>query len=319
LRDNLGTVAAFLGAEPDEIAFTTGSAEGLGIAARGLDLQPGDEVLACTHERTAALGPWRIEAARRGFKLVELPQVGVPGAPEEIVGRYAGAITPRTKVLVVSHVRSTDGTLMPVREICALARANGIVTVVDGALAPGHIDFRIADLGCDVYATAFHRWVNASWGIGALYVRRDAQARLWATTDTGGESGAHARYGASGRHLGPAIDGLGIALEFQQAVNRARIGARIRELAAYLRLQLAPLAGVAVVSPSHPALASGIVSVRIANRDHADIARALALEHGTVVGHVTQGSVFDAIRISVHPGNDHAQLDRCANALRSRL
>jgi len=319
LRGALGAVATFLGGDSDEIAFTTGSAEALGIAARGLDLQPGDEVLASSHERPTALGPWRIEAARRGIKLVELPQVGVPAAPEAILGRYAGAITPRTKVLLVSHVQATDGTLMPVREICALARANGIFTIVDGAMAPGQVDSRLADLGCDAYATAFHRWVNASWGIGALYVRRDAQARLWPSTDSGGESGAQARYGASGRHLGPAIDGLGIALEFQQAVNRARIGARIRELAAYLRLQLAALPGVEVVSPSHPALGTGIVSLRIPNRSHAEVARALALEHNVVVAHVAQGPAFDAIRISVHPSNQHAQLDRCANALRSQL
>jgi isopenicillin-N epimerase len=319
LRGALGAVATFLGGEPDEIAFTTGSAEALGIAARGLDLQPGDEVLASTQERPAALGPWRIEAARRGVKLVVLPQVGVPVAPEAILGRYAGAITPRTRVLLVSHVQATDGTLMPVREICALARSNGIFTIVDGAMAPGHVDARLADLGCDAYATAFHRWVNASWGIGALYVRRDAQARLWPSTDSGGESGAQARYGASGRHLGPAIDGLGIALEFQQAVNRARIGARIRELAAYLRLQLAALPGVEVVSPAHPALGTGIVSLRIPHRSHADVARALALEHNVVVAHVAEGPAFDAIRISVHPGNQHAQLDRCANALRSQL
>jgi isopenicillin-N epimerase len=319
LRGHLAAVGTFLGAEPDEIAFTTGSAEALGIAARGLDLQPGDEVLASAHERPAALGPWRIEAARRGVKLVELPQAGVPAAPDAVVGRYAGAITPRTKVVLVSHVQATDGTLMPVREICALARANGIFTIVDGAMAPGHVESRLADLGCDAYATAFHRWVNASWGIGALYVRRDGQARLWPTTDSPGEPGAQARYGASGRHLGPAIDGLGIALEFQQAVNRARIGGRIRELAAYLRLQLAALPGVEVLSPSHPALASGIVSLRIPHREHAEVARALALEHGVVVAHVDQRPAFDAIRISVHPSNQHAQLDRCVNALRSRL
>jgi len=318
LRGHLSAVAAFLGAEPDEIAFTTGSAEALGIAVRGLDLQPGDEVLASAQERPVALGPWRIEAARRGVKLVELPQVGVPAAPEAILGRYAGAITPRTKALLVSHVQATDGTLMPVREICALARSNGIFTIVDGAMAPGHVDSRLADLGCDAYATAFHRWVNASWGIGALCVRRDAQARLWPTTENGGDSGAQARYGAAGRHLGPAIDGLGIALEFQQAVNRARIGARIRELASYLRLQLAALPGVEVVSPSHPALATGIVSLRIPHRSHAEVARVLALEHNVVVAHVAQGPAFDAIRISVHPSNQHEQLDRCVNALRSQ-
>jgi len=316
---HLATVSGFLGAETDEIAFTTGSADALGIVAHGLDLQPGDEVLASGHERAAALGPWRIEAARRGFKVVELPPDGVPLAPESIVGRYAAAITPRTKVLLVSHVQGTDGTVMPVREICALARANGIVSVVDGALATGHVDARLADLGCDAYAAAFHRWLNASWGVGALYVRRDLQPKLWATTDVAnGLPGAQGRYGTSHPHLGPAIEGVGLAIEFQQAVNRARLGARIRELAAYLRLQLAPLEGLEILTPSHATLSNGIVSVRLPQRDHATVARSIAEGDGIVVAHVAQGA-FDALRVSVHPGNDPEQLDRCANALRRHL
>jgi selenocysteine lyase/cysteine desulfurase len=76
---------------------------------------------------------------------------------------------------------------------------------------------------------------------------------------------------------------------------------------------------VEVVSPSHPALASGILSLRIPHRSHAEVARALALEHNVVVAHVAQGQAFDGIRISLHPSNQHDQLDRCANALRSRL
>jgi isopenicillin-N epimerase len=319
MASHLGGVAGFLGADADEVAFTTGASDALALVARGLDLQSGDEILASSHERAAALGPWRIEATRRGLNMVELPPDGVPQTPEAIVGRYAGALTPRTKVLLVSHVRATDGTVMPVRDLCALARANGIVSIVDGALAPGHVDVRIADLGCDAYATAFHRWLNASWGIGALYVRRDLQPRLWATSDvSNGLPGAQGRYGVAYRHLGPAIEGVSVALEFQQAVNQARIGARIRELAAYLRLRLVALEGLEILTPSHPALSNGIVSVRLPGRDHAAVARSIAEEDGLVLAHIAQGA-FDALRVSVHPGNDFAQLDRCANALQRHL
>jgi selenocysteine lyase/cysteine desulfurase len=316
---NLAGTAAFMGADTDEVAFTPGSAEGLGIVARGLDLQAGDEILASDHDRPEALGPWRIEAARRGLTLVELPQPGVPAAPEAIVGRYAGAITPRTKVLLIQHVRATDGTVMPVRELCALARANGIFSLVDGALGPGHVDVRLAELGCDAYATAFHRWLNASWGIGALHVRRDAQAQVWPTCEPKeGATGAQARYGGSGRHLGPAIEGVAVALEFQQLVNRARIGARVRELAAYLRQQLEPLPGLEILTPAHPSLAAGIVSLRLPRGRHQHVARVLAEEDGIVVAHVAHGT-FDALRVSVHAGNDFAELERCANALRRHL
>lgn len=316
---HLERVAAFLGAAADEIAFTTGSAEALGIVARGLDLQPGDEILAGDHGRPAAIGPWRIEAARRGLKFVELPEPGVPTSPEAILGRYAGSITARTKVLLVPHVRATDGTVMPLRELCTLARSNGVFTLVDGALGPGHVDLRLAELGCDAYATAFHRWLNASWGIGALYVRRDAQARVWPNSQPeDGTGGAQARYGGSYRHLGPAIDGVAVALEFQQVVSRARAGARLRELAAYLRQQLASLPGLEILTPSHPSLSGGIVSLRLPRGRHAQVARVLAEDDGIIVAHVAQGE-FDALRFSVHAGNDFTELDRCANALRRHL
>ena len=319
LARSLADVADFIGAGPAEVTYTHGALAGLRLVARGLDLQPGDEILAGSHERPAVLGTWRTEAVRHGWRLVELPQPGAPESPAAIVGRYAGAITPRTRVLLVSHVQCTDGTLMPLRELCALARANGALSIVDGALGPGHVDLRVGELGCDVYAAAFHRWTNAGWGIGALYVRNEVQPRIWpATGATNDASGAQARYGTASRQLGPAIDGLGVALDLQRVVTSARIGARIRELAAYLRLQLATLPGVVVLTPANAALSAGIVSLRMPRGEHAAVAAALAEEDGIVVGVVQQGD-FDALRLSVHPGNDFGQLDRCVNALRRRL
>jgi len=320
LARHLAGIAAFIGAAPDEVAFTTGSAAGLAVVARGLDLQPEDEVLLSRHERSAVVGPWRVEAARRGIRLVEIPEGAVATAPEEIVGRYAGAITPRTKAVLVSHVRASDGVLMPVREICALARGNGIVSIVDGALGPGHVDVDVDQLGCDAYAAALHRWMGASWGIGALYVRRDVQARVWPVTqDAPGAAGAQPRYGAQARHLGPAIEGVAIALEFQQAVSRARIGTRIRELAAYLRLQLQGVTGLEILSPSHPSLATGVVSVRVPGRSATEVVRSLAEQDGIVAGDVSRDLGLEAVRISLHAGTEHAELDRCVNGLRRQV
>jgi isopenicillin-N epimerase len=319
LARRVADVAAFIGAGSDEVAFTSGALDGLRLLARGLDLQPGDEILAGAHERPAVLGAWRTEAGRRGWKLVELPQPAVPDSPAAVVGRYAGALTPRTRVLLVSHVQVTDGTVMPVRELCALARANGALSVVDGALGPGHVDVRVDQLGCDAYAAAFHRWTNAGWGIGALYLRRDVQPKVWPTTGVASDAGgAHERYGTASRFLGPAIEGLGVALDFQRAITPARIGARIRELAAYLRLQLATLPGVEILTPVNAALSAGVVSLRLPRGGHAAVASSLADEDGLVVGCVAQGT-FDALRLSVHPGNDFNQLDRCVSALRRRL
>ena len=319
LGRRLADVADFIGAGPDEVTFTHGALAGLRLVARGLDLQPGDEVLAGGHERSEVLGAWRTEAVRHGWKLVELPQAAMAESPAAIVGRYAGAITARTRVLLVSHVQATDGTVMPLRELCALARANGALSIVDGALGPGHVELHVGELGCDVYATAFHRWTNAGWGTGALYLRRDVQPRIWPTTGAANDaSGAEARYGTASRQLGPAIEGLGAALDLQRVVTFARIGARIRELAAYLRLQLATLPGVEILTPHNALLSAGILSLRLPRGEHAAVAAALAEEDGIVVG-LVQRDGFEALRLSVHPGNDLNSLDRCVSALRRRL
>ena len=341
MRTRLGAIAAFVGAATEDLVFTGGTQEGLTIVARGLDLQPGDEILTTTHDHPTAVYPWLLEARRRGLKVSQLAQDGVPATPESIVVRFAGAITPRTRVLLFSHVQYTDGTVMPARELCALARAKGVLSVVDGAQAPGQIDLRIAELDCDVYATCFHKWLNAGAGTGALYVRRDVRGRLWplmVERPTGWDGtdrfGAvppavelpydawpetQAKYGQGGRLRGPGLEGVGIAIEFQQAVNRGRIGARMRELVSYLRMRLAPLPGIAFLTPTHPSLWAGILSFAVPNRDHAALAAALAAEDGIVVRHVVHRGAIDALRVSVHAYSDHSDIDRLALALQRRL
>lgn len=319
--ERLARIAAFAGVEPDDVALTSGTAEAVNTVARGLDLQAGDEVLTTEHERPAAIQPWLLEARRRGIKVVQLPQDGVPASPEAIVGRFAGAITPRTRLMAFAHVQATDGTIMPVRELCALARSNGIFSLVDGAQGPGLLDLRIGEYGCDAYATSFHRWLNAPRGTGALILRREARERVWplAIDPPADAQSAQARYGSLARYHAPSLEGIAVAIEFRQVVNPARIGARIRELAAYLRASLGALAGVDVVSPSHPSLASGIVSFRAAGRDHASLVQSLAREDRIAVAHVAHGTAFDAIRASLHASNDHDEIERLVNALRRRL
>jgi selenocysteine lyase/cysteine desulfurase len=130
---------------------------------------------------------------------------------------------------------------------------------------------------------------------------------------------AQARFGCLSRYQGPSLEGIAIAIEFQQVVNRARIGARIRELATHLRSSLATLPGVQVLSPGHPSISTGIVSLRIASRNHGSVVQSMAREDRIAVAHVAHGSGFDAIRVSLHAYNDHDEVERLVNALRRRI
>lgn len=333
----LADIGGFLGADAADLVLTSGAADGLGLVAQGLDLQPGDEVLTTTHDHDSAVYPWLAQAKRRGLKVVQLPQDGVPASPEAIVTRFAAALTPKTKVLAFAHVQYTDGTVMPARELCALARLHGVFSVVDGAQAAGLIDLSLRDLGCDAYATCFHKWLNGPVGSGALYVRRDAQPRLWPAgadgpqgwdvTDRQGaplpaadpSATAQLKFGAFARYRGPAYDALPIAFELQRAMSRARIGARMRELVAYLRLQVARLPQVQILTPTHPSLWSGIVALRVNGRDHRALAESIYQEDAIAVGHVRHGTVFDALRVSLHASNDNTEIDRFLSALQRRI
>jgi isopenicillin-N epimerase len=174
--------ARALGCDPEELAITRSATESLQIAQLGLDLAPGDEVLSTNEDYWAMWNTWqqRVRRDRVVYREIDL------GAPhpdaDEVVARFAAAITSRTRVLLFSHMTWGTGHILPAREICAMARARGVQTIVDGAHALGHIPLEVRALGCDYYGTAGHKWLSAPLGTGLLYVRRERIASLWPLT-----------------------------------------------------------------------------------------------------------------------------------------
>jgi selenocysteine lyase/cysteine desulfurase len=288
--------ATFLGCEPDELLFTRGAGEALGLAIAGLDLAPGDEIITTTREHPAALSPWLVQARRRELvvKQIELPMPLL--GPEQPLGLFAGAVTERTKVIAFSHVQHDDGALLPVKELSAFARQKGILSLVDGAQALGMLEFSMHDLGCDLYATCCHKWLSGSHGTGALYVRREVLDKLWPVeprgldsvppvftpTDADGNADVPAALHKLGNvvpYAWPALRGVEAALEFQQTVGRSKIEARIRELAIYARLRLQQMTGIEMLTPARPGLWAGILTLRAPGKQAIDLAAAVERTH----------------------------------------
>jgi isopenicillin-N epimerase len=325
--------ASFLGCDADEICFTHGAGEALGMVASGLDLAAGDEIVTSAREHPAALSPWLMLARRRGvtIKQVELPAPMT--GPEQALGLFAGAVTEKTKVLAFSHVSYVDGTLMPVRDLCQFARQRNILTVVDGAQAFGMLDFAIRDLDCDFYAASCHKWLGGCHGTGLLYVRREMLDRLWPTaphgidasppvptpTDALGWQDAPAALHKLGNIVPlawPALCGSEVALEFHQQVNRSKIEARVRELAIYARLRLQQLSSVELLTPARPGLWAGILTLKFPGRSASELAAALARGPRLYVQSIawpdaTQG----ALRASFHIFNTHDDVDKYVQGL----
>jgi isopenicillin-N epimerase len=148
------------------------------IVARSLDLEPGDEVLATDHEYGAADRTWRFICGLRGARYVNTP-ISLPlGSDERFLEELWRGVTPRTRVIFISHITSPTALTLPVAAVYRRARAEGILTVVDGAHAPGQVDLHLEELEADFYTGNCHKWLCAPKGAGFLYARPERQALL---------------------------------------------------------------------------------------------------------------------------------------------
>jgi isopenicillin-N epimerase len=162
-----GELGAFVGADADDLTFVPNATTGVNVAARALDLQPGDEVLATNLEYGACDLAWEWVCKRTGARYVRGE-----------VGQLLERRTERTRAVFLSHITSETALLLPVEEIVARARAEGLVTIVDGAHAVAQVDLDLAALGADFYAGNCHKWLCAPKGAGFLYVRTEWRERV---------------------------------------------------------------------------------------------------------------------------------------------
>ena len=136
-------LAASVGCDPDELALTRNASEALQIAQLGLDLQPGDEVLTTNQDYGRMLDTWDQRARRDGITVTKIAFPVPPPSLGDLTRRFEAAITPRTKVIHFCHITNLTGQIFPVRDICRIAKARGITTIVDGAHAYGHFPFTL--------------------------------------------------------------------------------------------------------------------------------------------------------------------------------
>ena len=153
--------ALFVGADADEIALVRNTTEGMSFMLNGLDLKAGDEILTTFHEHSGGLQPCRLKAKRHGVVLREVTWAAPAEDPSVILNAFNAAITPRTRVIMASHAMYQTGSLIPLKELAALARGKGIITAIDGAHPVGMMKMDMHDLGVDYYASSSHKWLCA--------------------------------------------------------------------------------------------------------------------------------------------------------------
>jgi len=224
-------LARDFGCDIEEMAITRNASEANEIMIFGLDLKPGDEVLLTNQNYGRMITAWKQRERRDGIVLKQISFKVPPPSQQYIVEQFKAAITPRTRVIEVTHITNLTGQIMPVRELVDLARPRGIEVFVDGAHAYAHFPFTRDELGCDYYGTSLHKWLLVPIGAGFLYVRKDKQKSLWPLMAAAKEQDEDIRkYEEIGTHPAANHNAISAALAFHRAIGAERKIARLRWL-----------------------------------------------------------------------------------------
>jgi selenocysteine lyase/cysteine desulfurase len=260
-------LAAFVGCNRDEIALLRNATEANSYIANGIDLKQGDEVLMTDQEHPGGEHPWNLRAKRYGIvvKKITLPRPVVN--PEQVLNLVNAAITARTRVLFFSHITTFSGVVLPAKDLCALARGKGIISAVDGAHVPGMMRLNLHELGCDLYSSSPHKWLQAPKGSGFLYVRDEMIDRLWNTIATEGWDDVKLRaerFQRIGSSNVPALWGLRASIQLANDIGMDRIERRHRQLCDYiLAAMIMPKRGAQSWTSPDPTMRCAIATVNV--------------------------------------------------------
>ena len=311
-------LAVYINSDPEDIVYVPNATTGLNVVARSLDLQPGDEVLTTDHEYGALDRTWRFICAKRHARYVNqsLP-LPVQSAEEAIEAIWAG-VTPRTRVLFISHITSPTALILPVAELIRRAREASILTVIDGAHAPGQISLDLTALGADFYAGNLHKWLCAPKGAGFLYARREAQHLLEPLVVSWGWNRGDESAGLLdlGNHTSRFVDeqewqgtrdiaaylSVPAAIQFQADHDWPRVRQECHELLQEARQRIEELTGLPPICPDSPEWYAQMAAFPLPACDGATLKRRLYDEYRVEVPIIEWGG-RQLVRVSVQGYN----------------
>jgi selenocysteine lyase/cysteine desulfurase len=311
LREKLASLA---GADPEEIAVNRNATEALNTVIFGLDLSRGDEVIGCHFDYPNMMQAWRQRAQREGIVYKQL-SFEFPIEDEElIVQAYREAITPKTKIIHVTHVINWVGQIMPVKKICRMAHERGIEVIVDGAHSFGLLDFKIPELEGDYFGTSLHKYLSAPIGSGMLWVKKEKIRKIWPLLCNGEpRSGDIRKFETLGTRSFPIEQGIGEALNFHNGIGSKRKEERIRYLKNYWAEKAQQIPGVSIHTSLKAPFSCAIAGVSVAGMTPKDLESTLLSRfqiHTTPISY----HMLNCVRVSPHLYTRLSDLDKLVRA-----
>ena len=319
LRESVRSkLAALLGVSADEVAITRNTSEGSNLIVRGIDLKPGDEIVITDHNHPSNNESWKLRARRDALVIRSVP-VPVPARSiEQLVSGIEQAISPRTRVIALTHLTSTAGLRYPIKPIADLARRRDIFLHVDGAQSFGAGVVNLRDLGCDSFSASVHKWPMGPLEAGVLYVRAERIRSVWPSIVSAGWSdqlkGAR-KFEAVGQQDDPRVVALEAALDLLNLIGIKQVESRVEALAGRVKHSLAGLANVELKTNLEPELSGGVVKFSLKNMPTAQ-AYDLLWKRQRIAIAMTRAGDSEGLRFSPHIYNTAEEIDRAMAAVR---
>jgi selenocysteine lyase/cysteine desulfurase len=309
-------LARAFGCDPEEMAIVRNASEANEIMTLGIDLKRGDEVIVTNQNYGRMITTWQQRERREGIVLRQISFKVPPPSSQYIVDQFAAAITPRTRVIEVTHITNLTGQIMPVRELVRLARPRGIEVFVDGAHAFAHFPFKRDDLECDYYGTSLHKWLHAPIGAGFLYVRREKIEKLWPLMASSAKQATDIRkYQEIGTHPQANFNAISTALSFHHQLGPERKIARLRFLRDYWAgTLLKESTRVKVLSPLGPDAGGAIALISVDGLAPDKLSAWLYDKH-RIITTVIMHPEFSGLRITPSVYTQRSELDRFVEAM----
>ena len=313
LREKLADLA---GALPEEIAINRNATEALNTVIYGLRLKAGDEVIGTKQDYPNMINAWKQRQNREGIVYKQISFDFPIEDDEAIVNAFESAITPKTKLLHVTHMINWVGQIMPVKKIAQMAHSKGIEVLVDGAHSFGLLDFKIPELECDYFGTSLHKFLSAPIGSGMLWIKKEKIKNTWPLIcNDNPESEDIRKFETLGTRSFAIEQAIGEAVNFHNAIGPERKQKRIHYLKHYWASAVIEVAKVKIHTSLGPKYSCAICGVTVDGMTPGQLDTELYNKYKIhTVGIVWEN--ISCVRITPHVYTKLKDLDKLVRAIR---